>query len=223
MSDDNKANAVREHKEQVNDCPATHQVDMAAKGETVEIVKSNDEAIEEHIRELLDILIDPFVPVASGTKKQQGLQEKKERSRVLRKKRQRKHDEVMAYEKLQVYKQRFDDMLKKKKVSDDDRKSKTYNELCKMVMSPKSLYEERAKFYQEQMQFKESPDEFFKRLTDQSNFCQFGERQSAVVADVFILSHSNVYYGFCTEGQKEVRGKKALKMAKQFHDKDIFR
>lgn len=229
MSDGEKLDAERNCNKQINDGSST-SIDgkpsskrhMAEENKTAEsngMVTPVDEAVDENIRELLNILIDGDVDGDTKTERFQG---KMERKKALTKKRLRTHDQEMLYEKGHKYKKMFDELLDKKKVSDYDRKSKTFNELCNILKPPpKSLYEERAKFYKAKMSYNETMDEYFQRLTDLSSNCQFGERQSFVIADKFILSRSSVYYAFCGENQKEIGGKKALKISKQNNDQRV--
>lgn len=220
MSNSKNKTELDNMEEQVNGCTSIEQIDVKLNCDTGSNGTDSQvcEPLEEHVREFLNILIEPVVDC---DKKKPALQGK-ERKQALFKMRKRKHDEEVSYANFHKYKTKFEELLNKKKITDDDKKTKTYDELCKMLITPKSLYEERAAFYQAQMSHDESLDEYFERLTDLSSSCQFGERQSLVIADKFILSQSNIHYAFCGEDQKEVRGKKALKIAKKNYDKKVF-
>lgn len=234
MSDDNKNDAERDNEEPVIDSNST-RVDVSLKcdsaknvveNEQSEIVDSNgidsqaaDVDTEKHVRDLLNMLMEYDSDCVVRNKK--CYQGRKERREAVTRIRRKKYEEEVSYDVFHNFKKKFESILQKKKVSEEDMRNKSYDELCKMIVTSKSLYEERAKFYTARMAHDEKLDEYFQRLTDLSNNCQFGERRDAVIADQFIMTQPTIFHAFCTEGQKEIKGKKVLKISKQHYDKSI--
>lgn len=216
MSDDNKPDAECNNKEQVNDSSST-PIDVAKPSSKCD----KAEQTELLLSELFDESDEKLVNTLNGLQKDCIQVRNDLKNGDMATMRKTNYDRAMQYDRWRACKKMFDELLDDKKVSDHDRKSKTLNELYKMLTKPKSLYEERAAFYKAHKSLEESLDQYFQRLTDLSSNCQFGERLSAVLADKFILSQTNIYYAFCGEGQKEVCGKNALKIAKQNYDKDL--
>jgi ATP-dependent 26S proteasome regulatory subunit len=122
----------------------------------------------------------------------------------------------------------FEKCLTKLRVSNDDIKQRSYDELCKMLVQPTALYRERKRFYFARRARKESHEQYIKRLTDLTNTCQFGERQDQMVSDKFIVTamEQNIYSPIIGQKspwvglQQEVDSKKALEIAQNEGDAD---
>lgn len=115
-------------------------------------------------------------------------------------------------------KEQLEQCLTMMKVSDHDKKTKTYDELCKMLAQPTALYKERKRFYEAKRKYYETTDDYLKRLKELSSTCQFGDRQDVMIADKLIVGQSgHILNSVSLDIKDEIGSDKALETLQKYN------